>query len=408
MEKKLLSFVLSLTLILACVAPASAADGDAAPAREIVPNMEFTGKTLTLSLEDAVKLMTTSGAGFESAVLKKETSDAQAKGQEELWTSWVNTSNAMSGLSFRLGAGAINPLRTLNAQIVKMTRPYLISQAAIQYEIDINTLAYETTQAYHQALQTEEAMRIAGENLQNQKNILANTEKKLSQGMVSRMDLLTAESAVQDAEVKLASAATGLKSMKMSFNQKLNLPIMQDVKLTGTLKMATAPGIVLKTAIESALSTRNELNMIQYQIDRAQLELDDKQFVSRYSAEYLTATLAVRQAEKTMRDTAQLIELDIRSRYMGINDIASEIAALQKTVSNAKEGYRLAELSYNAGMNTLVDVQGAQLASFQAQLALASKTLEYNLAINDFSMAIGYGKGTTGQGAAQAESATGQ
>jgi outer membrane protein TolC len=226
--------------------------------------------------------------------------------------------------------------------------------------------------------------------------------------MVSRMDLLTAESAVQDAEGKLASAATGLKAIKRSFNQKMNLPLRQDVKLTDTLKMATAPGIVLKTAIESALSTRNELNMIQYQIDRAQLELDDKLFVSRYSAEYLTATLAVKQAEKSMRDTAQLIELDIRSRYMSINDIASEIAALQKTVSNAKEGYRLAELSYNAGMNTLVDVHGAQLASFQAQLALAAKTLDYNLALNDFNMAIGYGKGVTGQAAAAPDASAGQ
>ncbi|MDR1134604.1 MAG: TolC family protein [Clostridiales Family XIII bacterium] len=403
MKKELLSFVLACSLVLGCAAPVFAADaaadeGDnAAAAYTIVPNMEFTGNTLTLSLEQAVKRMTTSGAGFESAVLKKEASDAQAKGQEELWMTFVNTSNAMSGLPRGvLPVTTINPMKTLNAKIVKMTRPFLISQSAIQYEIDINILEHETTQVYYQVLQAEEALRIAEENLQNQKSILTNTEKKLEQGMVSKMDLLTAESSVQDAEVKVASAGSALKAVKMSFNQKMNLPLMQDVKLTGTLKMANAPSIVLKSAIEAALSTRNELNQLQYQLDKAQLELDDKTFVSRYSAEYLTAELAIKQVEKGLKDTKQLLELDVRSRYMNIQNVANEIAALNKTVSNAKEGYRLAELSYNAGMNTLVDVHSAQLASFQAQLGLAAKTLEYNLAINDFKMAIGYGTGSSG------------
>jgi hypothetical protein len=40
-----------------------------------------------------------------------------------------------------------------------------------------------------------------------------------------------------------------------------------------------------------------------------------------------------------------------------------------------------------------VDVQNIQLASYQAQLGLAAKTLEYNLALSSFEIATGYGMG---------------
>ena len=94
---------------------------------------------------------------------------------------------------------------------------------------------------------------------------------------------------------------------------------------------------------------------------------------------------------------------------MSIQNLASEISALEATVANAKEAYRLADLSFTAGMNTLVDVQAAQVTSYQAQLGLAGKILEYNLALNDFDMITGYGKGQSSQStSATASSASSQ
>jgi hypothetical protein len=401
MRKKFLSFLLALAMVASAGVTFAFAEGAAEASVEavnIVPNMEFTGTTLSLSLNEAVKRMTTTGPGFESANLRRQTSEAQAKGQEELWNVWRHTSNAMASLPAELiPISVVNPLKTLDAKIVKMTRPYLLTQASIQYEIDVNLLAYDTVQAYHRFLQAEEALRIAKENLQNEKNILSNTNKKLALGVVSKVDTMKAESAVQDATVNVEQADTALRTMKMSFNQKMNLPLMQNVKLTDTLKMSAPPTLSLKAAIERALAMRNELKQVQYVLDKANIELSDKFLVSRYSAEYLTAALAVTQAEKSLKDTRQLLELEVRSQYMSIQNLASEISALEATVANAKEAYRLADLSFTAGMNTLVDVQAAQVTSYQAQLGLASKVLEYNLAVNDFDMITGYGKGQSSQ-----------
>jgi hypothetical protein len=395
MNKKFLSFILTIVLIVSGLAPVFGAEetGSAAQAYNIAPNMEFTGTPVSISLVAAVKRITTEGPGFESAVLRKETLEAQALSQEDLWSSWVRVSRAMSGVPNM----QLDPTKSLDAKIIKITRPYLITQAALQFQIDINMMGYETTQAYYRVIQAEEGLKIAKDNLQNTKNILANTNKKFELGVVSKMDVLTAESAVQDAEVKVSSADVTLKSLKMSFNQKMNFSLMQDVRLTDTLTKTTVGSIYLKGCIESALKNRNELNQLQFALNKANLELSDKNMVSRYSGEYLTALLEVKQAEKNLKDTKQLIEMDIRSRYLTIQNIQAEIASLEKTVSNAKEGYRLSDLSFNAGMNTLVDVQEAQLASFNAQLGLSNKILEYNLAISDLSIVIGLGKPSAGQ-----------
>ncbi|MDR2089828.1 MAG: TolC family protein [Clostridiales Family XIII bacterium] len=420
MNKKLLIAPMFCAIFLAGALAAFAADADAADAVEtdgealagasdaIVADMRFTGEPVSLSLEDALARITTAGPGYESAVLAKEAFEAQAKGQEELWSQFRSISNALSAGSAALNdlpdspekaaaqsnlAMTINPMHTLNAKLVKLMRPYLEEQAGIGYEIDLNRLVYDTTRVYHSVLQAREALTIAEENLRIQNEILANTQKKFDLGMVSKMDVLSAESAAQDAAVQVDAAASGLTAARMSFNIQLDYPLMRDVVLTDTLHRTDAPEIDLRASIEAALANRNELRQLAFVLEKEEVEIADLATASRYGSEYLTAEMERKTAEKNLKDTKAYIEMEIRTKYMGIQNLAKEIAAIEKAAANAKEGYRLADLSYNAGMNTLVEVQNVQLASYRAQLGLAAKTLEYNLAVSDFEIAIGYGMG---------------
>jgi outer membrane protein TolC len=242
-------------------------------------------------------------------------------------------------------------------------------------------------------LQAQEALEIAEENLRIQNQILENTQKKFDLGMLPKMDVLSAESAVQDAVVKVDAAESGRKTAKMSFNITLDLPLMQEVVLTDTLHQADAPEIDLKASIAAALANRNELRQLAFVLDKEDIEIADLATKSRFGSEYLTAAMERKTAEKNLKDTKAYVELEIRTKYMSLQNLSEEIASIEKAVDNAKEGYRLADLSYNAGMNTLVDVQNVQLASYQAQLGLAAKILEYNLAVSDFAIAAGYGMG---------------
>jgi hypothetical protein len=154
------------------------------------------------------------GPGYEKAVLAKESFEAQAKGNEEAWSQFRAISNELSASP----SMTINPMHTLDARLVRIARPYLEEQAVIGYEVDLNKLVYDTTQVYYSVLQLQEALVIAEENLRIQNEIFANTQKKFDLGMVSKMDMNSAESAVQDAIVRVNTEMSGVTTAKMSFN----------------------------------------------------------------------------------------------------------------------------------------------------------------------------------------------
>ena len=97
------------------------------------------------------------------------------------------------------------------------------------------------------------------------------------------------------------------------------------------------------------------------------------------------------QARKAAADVLVQIEMDIRARYMDLADKKRAVEVAEAYLANAKEGYRLALISYDVGMNTLTDVHEAQIASYQAALGLAKAITDYDLAVYEFKHAIGVG-----------------
>ncbi|MBR7148653.1 MAG: TolC family protein, partial [Firmicutes bacterium] len=57
----------------------------------------------------------------------------------------------------------------------------------------------------------------------------------------------------------------------------------------------------------------------------------------------------------------------------------------------AKEGFRISQITYNAGMNTISDVHQAQVGVLGAELGLSSAIASYNQAVYEFEVAVGAG-----------------
>ena len=68
------------------------------------------------------------------------------------------------------------------------------------YQAELNEIEAMTIQVYYGVLQAEENLRVAKENLTNQKTIYDNTMKKYKQGTAAKVDTLTAETQVLQAE----------------------------------------------------------------------------------------------------------------------------------------------------------------------------------------------------------------
>jgi outer membrane protein TolC len=377
MKRKATAVLITAALFASgAISAFAAAPNDAASGLgDVIQHMEFVGTPVNLSLSNAVARIKSTGPGVEMAALARDLNKTAALGQMEQWRDLRYVVSVHSS----------------DAKLVNLSREYMSEQADIGYEIAMNQLEYNTISTYYGLLLAQEGLRISKENLQVQNDILANTDKKFSLGVASKLDVLSAQSGVEDAQVTVQSAETQLKNARMGLNQQLNYPIMQQIVLTDSLRQTTAPAITLEDAIKSAIANRNDLREAEFQLESAKLTLDGLAFTSKVTARYMNAQLGVTKAQLARDMKVSGIEMEIRGKYMKLQDLAAEIAAAKQKVDNAAETYRLAGLSYDAGMRTLVEVQGAQLVSFNAQLALSSKITEYDLAVFDFEYATGYG-----------------
>lgn len=394
MKKRLLPILVTTLLLFGAGAVVFAAG------RVIVPDMTFGGDAQKLSLEQAVEIMQTKGSRAETADLNKKSDEAVAKGYAEnaesirdLLEKLDKMRNDPESSSIQISLTAEQAGATdVNQKIVKLRRDFAKTQLDANYKAELNQIESETINLYYGVLQAAENLRIAEENLTNQKTILANTQKKYKLGTVAKIDTLTAETAVLTAENEVASAETMLNTAKMNFNMLLGYDLMQKVALTDTLKMVEAPKMTLTEAVESAVNQRNEIKGVKFATEIQEILLKSLKY--RYpenSSTYLNQQTAFLQAQKTAEDAPMQIEMDIRIKYMELADKKQAVDVAKATLANAKEGYRLATITYNAGMNTVTDVQEAQIRAFRAGQGLAKAISDYDLAVYEFKHAVGVG-----------------
>jgi outer membrane protein TolC len=206
------------------------------------------------------------------------------------------------------------------------------------------------------------------------------------------VDTLTAETQVLQAEQQVALAETALKNAKMNFNLLLGYDLMQEVVLTDKLVMVDEPEGTLVEFIESALDNRNEIKGAALGAQVQEILFTGLEYrYPKTSSTYLKQEVATLQARKAAADVPVQIEMDIRVRYMDLADKKRAVEVAEAYLANAKEGCRLALISYDVGMNTLTDVHEAQIASYQAALGLAKAITDYDLAVYEFKHAIGVG-----------------
>lgn len=397
MKKKITSALLIAVLLLATAALSFGVE------RAIVPDNEFVGEPIALSLADAVRIMQTEGSAAENALLNKASDEAVAKGYSESASSLsemlrdidaaISAASALGQSTIEISAAAEQAGATeLNEKILKLRRDFARDQLAANHQAERNQIEATTIQLYYGVLQADENLRIAKENLANQQKIYDNTLLKYKAGTVARVDTLTAETELLKAKNQAESATTMAKSARMNFNLLLGFDLMQEVALTDTLQKLALPEGTLTSFIEGALDNRNELKGAVFARDIQEILLTNLKY--RYptnSSTYLKQQVAFNQADKRATDAPSQIEMEIRVKHMELMDKERAVAQAEAVLANAKEGARLAVITFDAGMNTLTDVQSAQIGAYQAGLGLAAAITDYDLAVYAFRHATDVG-----------------
>ncbi len=341
----------------------------------IIPDMTFTGDPVKLTLDNAYKKMLSDSAGAEMAELNKQSANGVAQGYSEQ-VRMINKAEHSGG-----------DYSTSEKNVLKVQRTYAKAQSPRNYEAEINKLKSQTLENYYTLKEVENQVKIAKDNLALKEKLLSNTQLKYKLGTVSRSDVLEAETSVYEAKDKLLAAQNGLNTTKMSFNQFMGYDLMQNMTLTDSIKEIPLSEKTLANSIKDALANRNEMYEAAYDIEVSTLNLENCKSYPWSSSKYINAKRSFLMAETNKKNSPLTVELDVRTKYMAMNEKYSAVQTGKKIIENAKEAERLVQLQYDAGMATLSDVEGKQIVLYNAQLDYSKALLEYNLAVNAYELA---------------------
>ncbi len=356
-------------------------------ASQISGQMEFTGVVKKLSLQEAIKHMQTQGVDAETAELNKKSDEAIATGYKESARKIYDDLNSGEDSYFDSSESSI-----ITQQVSRLTRDFAKENVANNYKAEMNRIEKDTVGLYYDVLRARDGLETTKEHTQIQKTILANVQKKYDMGVASKVDLQSAKNTLISAENEVSSASNALSKAKMAFNIRLGYPLMQNIALTDSLNVLPEPSASLKQAIESALSNRMEIKRAKLDVETKGILLEHMQYtISKTASSYLNAQVAYMNDEQKLKNAPLEIEKEIREKYMEMQEAKDRLETEEANVALAKEKYRLAMISYNAGLKTLTEVQDEALVKFGAENNVTKAIADYDLTVYAYQYAQGVG-----------------
>jgi outer membrane protein len=248
--------------------------------------------------------------------------------------------------------------------------------------------------------------------------------------MVSKYDLLRSELAFSAIKPDVLRVESLLETSFLGLKLMIGLPAGQEVRLQGELGYQPVQ-LQLVKLLQSSLKNRSELLQLQMQRQKIDnlLKIAWAQYVPNFSLvatysyqsdllkfnkgnwdDYFNISLGVsfpiftglkrsaqigemRVLQKIMdlnvKQLNEANQLEIESKYRSINQEYENIQLGQKNMESAKEGVRIAELNYRAGMITILELNSSYNELTRAKVNFLQALYNYNIAIAELEKLTG-------------------
>ncbi|MDE0040926.1 MAG: TolC family protein [Candidatus Poribacteria bacterium] len=268
-------------------------------------------------------------------------------------------------------------------------------------------LSLDVSEAFHAVLLAQEFSNVAQQTVALVQEQLNMARKKFSAGAVTNFDVLRAEVQLANTKTQLIQARNRVDVAQNAFKNLLNIDLADEIHLTGDFELPVISDLKLDTLIPLAKKNRPEIQQLEFSEAAGRKRLDvaktgnlpDLSLFSNYQVddnEKLTkmnriwnvgvqinipifdglATRATVQQAKSGLKQVQLakhqridfVEFEVRTAYLNLIQAKSSIDVQKETVTQAEESMRIANLRYDNGMLTSVELTDAQLALAQAEV----------------------------------------
>ena len=324
---------------------------------------------------------------------------------------------------------------TLNQPIFAWGRYYKnyqgakLSLEAAHKELDAayNQLVLDVSEAFYRVLLSLEFVKVSEQTVELVEKQLKIAQNLFEAGASTNFDILRAEVLLANARSNLIRAKNGERVAMDVYKNVLNIDLSDSIEVQGNLEQPIRE-FDLDQLLQLAMEKRPELHQLQFTESAAKKQIDVAKtrsrpalsFFSNYQLDHnerleemnriwnlgfalnvpifdgLATRAAVKQAESGLKQTqlgkqqmTDVIELEVRSAYLNLLEAKTLIDVQRETVEQAQESVRIANLRYENGMTTSVELTDAQLALSQAEVNRLQSLHDYAVGLARLEKAIG-------------------
>ena len=246
--------------------------------------------------------------------------------------------------------------------------------------------------AYYQVLLAQKTVELNSSAYENELGHLKTAQIKYETGVITKLDLLKEELAVNTAKTDLDNALDTLEIKKLEFNNTVGLELGENVKFVSGVENGEMTTLGIEDAVELAIENRPESanKWAEYELK----EVETSAYTSYYTSGNRQYKYAVEELEEAMHDYEQSfrdIELDVRTKYLELVKAERALVNMDETIVLSGEALRVTKLFYKYDMATLQDVSDSETRLKQAEIGKFQLLVGYNISRIMFENSIGVG-----------------
>ena len=282
-------------------------------------------------------------------------------------------------------------------------------------------------QAYFNYVQSIEQVAAAQRAVDASRENVRVTQAQVTVGTSPQFNLLQAQVQLAQAQRTLTQAKAAAVQAEQQLAAVVNLPISSAIDATTPMGLPTPPPDV-EALVKQGLSNRPEIAQAQAAIQAAQAAVDlaaaglrpvlsliggptmQSNNLSTNTPITWSATLGVtlavfdgglthakvEQARQNLalsrvqlEQTQQTVEEQVRAAYLNLQQAAESLASAQAGLTAAQEALRIANVRFQAGVGTQLEVVTAIQNLAAADAAVVQALFQYNLAFAQIDQAVG-------------------
>ena len=288
-------------------------------------------------------------------------------------------------------------------------------------------LRLDVYKAFYGVLIAQEFVKVAEQSVELIEKQLGIAQTSFDAGATTNFDVLRAKVQLANAKSQLIRAKNGVKTAQNIYKTLLNIPLSEQVSVEGSFEIRETQ-IQLDELIKLALEKRPEIirSQLNEQVGQKQLSvaktrnLPDLAFFSNYQISHnerltqmnriwslglqinipifdgLASQAGVKQSKSVLKQfqlgtkqAMSTVEFEVRSAYLSLLEAKTLIDVQLETVTQAQESVRIANLQFENGMITTVELTDTQLALMQAKVNRLQAQHDYVVSLAMLEKAIG-------------------